>query len=293
MSAQGSTRSRSWFITINANYEVTFNALKKEKYRCLIIGAKELAPLTGHEHYHCFIYYDNAKTFSVMQKKLFGANIQVAKGTIEQIKAYCSKDGEFLFEDGEVPHQGSQRVIAAEVKKMTTEEVIETYGKSSLTMLKVRDLLNAKININDWHKEIKVVYITGPSGIGKSEKAKDIVIKYCEEKKIEPMINEVKCCNGYWNGVSEDTEIAIYDDFRDSSMVPSEFINFIDYNKHILNTKGAHVRNNYKLIIITSVQNPMEIYKNSMSYEAKEQWLRRMEIIDLTPNENLGDILSL
>lgn len=117
---------------------------------------KELAPLTGHEHYHCFIYYDNPKTFSSLQKRLFGANIQVAKGTVEQIKAYCSKDGKFLYEEGEVPHQGSQRVIASEVKKMTTEEVIETYGKSALTILKVRDLLNAKININDWHKEVKV-----------------------------------------------------------------------------------------------------------------------------------------
>lgn len=76
-------------------------------------------------------------------------------------------------------------------------------------------------------------------------------------------------------------------------MVPSEFINFIDYNKHILNTKGAHVRNNYSLIIITSVQSPMEIYKNSLSYESREQWLRRIKIIDLTPVETTEDILAL
>ena len=87
----------------------------------------------------------------------------------------------------------------------------------------------------------------------------------------------------FWNGTGS-AKIAIYDEFRDSSMKPSEFINFIDYNVHTLNIKGGSIINRYELIIITSVQNPKYIYSN-VGDEPRKQWLRRMEVIDMTPKE--------
>lgn len=50
---------------------------------------------------------------------------------------------------------------------------------------------------------------------------------------------EVKYSNGFWNGVSDGNGCAVYDDFRDSHISASEFINFIDYNVHNLNVKGG------------------------------------------------------
>lgn len=66
-------------------------------------------------------------------------------------------------------------------------------------------------------------------------------------------------------------------------MKPSEFINFIDYNKHQLNVKGSYKLNNYEFIIITSVQSPEEIYKN-IEGEPRTQWLRRMKRIHIMGN---------
>ena len=63
-------------------------------------------------------------------------------------------------------------------------------------------------------------------------------------------------------------------------MKPTELINFIDYNRHIMNVKGGSIRNNYKEIYITSLQNPEEIYKN-IPEETKKQWLRRIKKIIL------------
>lgn len=40
------------------------------------------------------------------------------------------------------------------------------------------------------------------------------------------------------------------------------------------------------MIIITSIQDPNEIYKN-MSDEPRKQWLRRIEIIQITNNDNI------
>ena len=62
----------------------------------------------------------------------------------------------------------------------------------------------------------------------------------------------------------------------------SEFINFIDYNKHNMNIKGGFIKNNYELIIITSIQDPHNIYNNIIdNEETREQILRRINIIDL------------
>ena len=71
------------------------------------------------------------------------------------------------------------------------------------------------------------------------------------------------------------------DDFRDSHMKPSEFINFIDYNIHNLNVKGGSVRNLYSTIIITSVQRLDCIYLNMANDEPRQQWERRIKVIDL------------
>ena len=90
--------------------------------------------------------------------------------------------------------------------------------------------------------------------------------------------DEVKHVNDFWDGVVDGEGTCVYDDWRDSHMKASEFINFIDYRSHNLNVKGGSVRNNYNLIIISTTQNPEMIY-NSLGDEPKKQWLRRMEII--------------
>lgn len=107
---------------------------------------------------------------------------------------------------------------------------------------------NNKIKVEEWHKEITVYYVCGPSGCGKSKWVRD----WCIEHQIEE-IEEIKCTNGYWNGIGDGHGVAVYDDFRDSHMSASEFINFIDYNVHNLNVKGGYVKNMYSTIIITSI----------------------------------------
>ena len=95
--------------------------------------------------------------------------------------------------------------------------------------------------------------------------------------------NEVKYVNGFWIGVDSTSmqEVALYDDFRDGHMFPSEFINFIDYNTHNMNIKNGHVKNMFKYILITSVQSPDELYAkfSENNTEPKKQWLRRLNHI--------------
>ena len=139
--------------------------------------------------------------------------------------------------------------------------------------------------LSSWSKfdDIKVFYICGDSGSGKSQMAKQIIKNYVE-KNPEANIDLIKYDNGFYNGATGKSEIGFYDEFRDSHMKASEFINLIDYNKHIMNIKGSQVMNNYKLIIITSLIHPKKIYCN-MTEEAREQWLRRIKIINTSTSD--------
>ena len=118
--------------------------------------------------------------------------------------------------------------------------------------------------------ELEVYYIYGPPASGKSKKALEIITKS------GLLFNPVKYVNNFWLCVSDKPVACLYDNFRDSHMPASEFINFIDYNKQVMNTKGGFIINNYRLIIITSVQSPTEIYQTMTSkfIEPQKQWLR-------------------
>ena len=88
-------------------------------------------------------------------------------------------------------------------------------------------------------------------------------------------------------GVSTQCDVCVYDEFKDQDIPCSEFINFIDYYKHTLNLKYRTCIDKYKIILITSIKNPKELYKKSSDNEESEQWLRRMK------SYKIDDILAM
>lgn len=272
-------RARSFQLTINQieKFENIKNYLTGLKTLDYIIACKETAPTTGHEHIHVYAHFRESRNISI--KKCCGAHIEICKGSPQQNIAYIRKDGNIIFEQGTEPHQGARTV--KELKQINNPD--ELNWNEYNTWSKIHQNMSNDIDIDSWNKDVKVYYIQGPSGIGKTEKAKQIVRENIE--KYGRKINRVKCENNFWIGVGEEAKIAIYDDFRDTHMKASEFINFIDYNKQIMNIKGGSKLNNYELIIITSVQNINDIYHN-MCGEPRKQWLRRIEVIDMYDYDN-------
>ncbi|KAG4098203.1 hypothetical protein H8356DRAFT_1674046 [Neocallimastix lanati (nom. inval.)] len=66
-------------------------------------------------------------------------------------------------------------------------------------------------------------------------------------------------------------------------MRSEEFINLIDYRVQNLNIKGGSAKNYYKLIIFTSVQKLSSIYRNVEDFERREQWERRINLVNIYP----------
>ena len=246
-------------------YLLHFNSLN------YLLASKEKAPTTEHEHIHCMAQFSSS--ISLDFDSLCGSHVDVCRGTPQQVKDYVSKDGEIIFETGSLRSTGRLSIKAVmEMKKEDRLSLPFVYYKNVKNLNEEDD---NKFTAENFFKQLEVIYIWGISGIGKSQKAREIIKERTGE---DTRFDCVKYENGFWLGVYGSTT-ALYDDFRDYQVRPSEFINFIDYGTHILNVKHGAIRNNYTLIIITSIQDPETLYSRSgydIDEEQKAQWLRRI-----------------
>lgn len=232
------------------------------------VAAKEEAPTTGKKHIHMFIQFN--KTTRLAIRKLEGAHVDKCFGSPQQNKDYVTKGGDVIWERGELKKKGA--VTISEVENMTSEQrkKLPLIYYKSIRELDAID--ECTLTTDKMFKNVKVYYISGRSGIGKTTFAKCLIGK-------RPF-SLVKYENGFWTGVNN-TEVALYDDWRDTHMKPSEFINFIDYNKQVMNIKHSFKLNTYTLIVITSILRLEDIYKGA-DFEYREQWTRRVKEIKMS-----------
>ena len=263
-------KSKGFLITLNQveRWEKLYSYLKSLKNLNYIIAAKEIAPKTGHEHIHCYTQF--LVPTSLSMKKTEGAHIDICRGSPQQNKKYVEKDGNVILEEGKIRLSGGLTI--SEVMEMSKSQRNNLPFVYYDKVLKLNENEDINIKADEYYKEVTVYFIWGDSGIGKTKKAFGLVAG--------GIFHEAKYQNGFWIGVADDENCrsVIYDDFRDSHMKPSEFINFIDYNVHNMNIKGGFIKNRYRLIIITSVQNPEELYEKftEENIEPKKQWMRRL-----------------
>jgi len=237
------------------------------------IAGKEKAPSTGHEHIHFFVQFKKNIRLSI--KRLCGCHVDKCFGTTEQNVAYVRKDGDIIWEEGNLKKQGFLSI--SDIKKMSCSDRdgLPAHYFNTVEKLFSKDVCN--LRPSDSFKKVKVYYISGRSGIGKTRFAHYLIGN--------EMYNVVKFENGFWMGITNQTRIALYDDWRDSHMDASEFLHFIDYNKQVMNVKGGFMLNNYTIIIITSILSLKTIYQDA-SLEDREQWTRRVEEIYLSVVSN-------
>lgn len=270
--AKTNTKSAKGFqLTINAIDTAgdVLNYLRGLHPNYLLAG-REKAPTTGHVHMHVYVQFQNNRRLSL--KKLLGAHVEKCLGSPEQNIKYIKKpDTEIIAEEG------APRLNYVPSIKEAQEMDSEKLGGLNLNFYNIAKKIEAEkkkyISPEEYYKTMEVFWIWGESGAGKTRWAIGDM-----KKAGVTRFNEVKYDGSFWHGVTEDCECCLYDDFRDNHMKPTELINFIDYNRHIMNVKGGSVRNNYTRIYITSLQSPESIYSKTPE-ESKKQWLRRIKEI--------------
>lgn len=118
---QSRLRSRSFQLTCNnlESYEASVNELKKSKTLDYIIACRELAPTTGHVHYHIYAHHYDARLLNI--GNLNGAHVEICRGNVQQNINYIKKDGEIVLEEGIVPIQTHLGI--ADLKKLNQKMI--------------------------------------------------------------------------------------------------------------------------------------------------------------------------
>lgn len=285
-------------MTTSKNFILTINPASLEFYEDIKEYLHSLKGLTYYlctehvgqeqQHYHVYVQYENSKKLSL--RRLHGAHVEKCFGSAQQNIKYCKAEDEkhlvagvsaiIIEEEGTPRLKGGDWTVGT-IKDLDSPDELPAVLYQTYKKIKSD---NKIVRARDFRKSIKVYWIQGPSGVGKTNKAIDLATEY--EDSHNTGTDFIKFVNGFYLGTSGNAKIAIYDDFRDSHMKPSEFINLIDYNKHWMNIKGDSKLNEYNIIIITSVQKFSKIYRN-VDDEPRFQWERRVEVIDMFPPERV------
>lgn len=283
MSSTSQIRSRGWCFTLNNPTEVDFAQLKTlETKSSYFIYGKEVGE-EGTPHLQGYIYFKSQRTLKSLKKQLSRAHLEVARGTPEQNKDYCSKDGD-VYEVGVCP-------IGAVGKKCTTEERIrknkrirdcdlnELVESGEISICQVPSLKKAKLILEEEKvkalqtDDVRGVWIYGPPGTGKTHYA-------VHEWPEAYMKNQNKWFDGYVG-----QKYIILDDL-DTDTLGHLLKRWLDKWQVTGEVKCGHVNLAHEKFIVTSNYTPEEIWKNDPTLAAAVR--RRCKMIHM-PVRNLGE----
>lgn len=267
-------RARAWCIT---SFQETVPDYNPKEMKYYIVGL-EKCPTTGRIHWQCYVYWKHMKSWKKMQEIFPKCWFRKCKGSAEQNRDYCSKEGNW-DEWGEIPMQGKRNDLIALKKEilennLTVDEICEAdpfvhhlYGRTLDRLESIK--LNKK-----WRTEMtKGYWIYGETGKGKSHK---VFENYHPDTHYVLNLRD----NGWWEKY-KGQENVIINDFR-GEIIYNDLLQLID--KWPYDVKKRNVGSIpfiSKNVYITSSLRPEEVYHNRNEKDSIKQLLRRIEIIKL------------
>jgi len=269
-SAPAGKRSRGWCFTVSNYTEddiVTVKALTHAS--AYVIAGYEVAPKTGTPHLQGYVYYDSARSFDSMRKRLPRAHLEPARGTGEQNKKYCSKGGLICIEEGVPPQQGARSDIESIYDMLrdgaSMRAVIET--DPSLQCIQVAEKY-LKYNEAPRTAAAEVYWYVGPPGAGKSYAARQWLGDDCHVAS--------RTTSKFWDGYDAHKGVLI-DDFRADWCKFVELLGILDEGPYAVEVKGGSRQFKPAKIAITCPYTPEELY--SACSENLEQLTGRLTAI--------------
>lgn len=166
--------SRRYCFTVNnpsdEDCECVYDLSTHKHHKYLIVGTEKGEE--GTPHLQCYVVFSSKVTFSAMKKLLPRAHIEVAKGTSEQNRDYCKKDGDFE-EFGDCPSEGGKQVQVADwdhMRRLAEQGKFEEIQSQYYVKYKnaFHSIFDDACNASECIVELDHLWITGATGIGKS-----------------------------------------------------------------------------------------------------------------------------
>lgn len=254
------SRGRAWCFTLNNYTEAEFETVKQADCRFLICG-REVGE-SGTPHLQGYVYFQNAVRLSSV-KALLGArmHLELAKGSVEQNIAYCSKDGNHI-QTGEAPMSNSEKgakekrryedawISAQEGKLEDIDADLRVRHYHTLKRIHLDKI--AERDLEDTTAQMHWYY--GPAGTGKSRKARE-----------EMPEAYLKMCNKWWDGYVDQPDVLI-DDFDIAHQVLAHHLKiWADRYPFMAEIKGGSKKIRPTRIIVTSNYHPKDIWMETNS----------------------------
>lgn len=283
---------RAFVFTINNwTEELLCSCLEVlDKARYSIIGF-EIAPTTGTKHIQGYVYFKNGILFKTFCKRMKHGRCEIARGTAEQNRVYCSKDGEYN-EFGTMPMQGSRTDL-----QHFKDDILDGHNQDSLLENHTDSFAHfdrfyqrcRNIHLKKIAQEIntpEIIVLIGEPGCGKTrhiydtEKLEDIY-------KLE--VGDGSSGSLFWNGYDGEPVILI-DDFHNNIKL-DYMLRLLDRYPMQLNTKGGYTWKCAKKIYITSnidinnwYPNCPDIHKRALRRRITEIKYLQQELAQSTPH---------
>lgn len=215
----------------------------------------------GTPHLQGFVYFRQQVAFSTVLRMLPEAHFEIARGSVDDNVAYCSKDG-IWEEEGERPVQGkrsdllevAQAVRDGRSIKAIAEDYSSAYIRYNRGILALKRVLSPPRN---WQMEI--IVIVGPTRTGKSLAASSLGGRHIE--------NGVEVENGvYWKPPGEwwddyDGEhTVVWDEFSGASCAFRTLLRILDAYPLLVPIKGGFAQFRSRRVVFTSNIDPSEWY---------------------------------
>lgn len=244
------TRSRGFCFTDFKLDEGAYTKWKGEaKY--IIIG-REVCPESKRDHWQGSVWFQNPRSLDSVRKELPGRHLEACRGTPEQNKKYCEKDGNLVFEVGVPPQQGKRSDLEAAALLIQNGSTMKEIASSFPTQFirygrGMRDLQATLHPQQSRTWKTKVICLWGETGTGKTRQA------------VEAGATIVTYSNGKWLNYSNE-ETVLFDDFDPETMTREYFLKLTDRYGFVVDVKYGEKQWNPKTIYITSNTDPRSWY---------------------------------
>jgi len=272
----GDRRSRGWLFTefkIERLEKISLwldEMVKKNKITYAIIGM-ETCPSTEKDHLQGYVHYTNAHMVDELCELMPNTNMRPADGSPYDNFKYCSEDGEFE-EWGTRPKGKGKRTDIQLVREtlLRGDPISKVWMETSSYQALRFGEAGLKYLPAPVREQVEVIWIWGPTGVGKTR----LAISICEDAK-EPFWMSSKNLK-WWDGYT-DEKYVIFDDFRKDFCTFHELLRILDRYPFRVEVKGGSTWLNARTIIITSCFHPLEVYETR---EDLQQLIRRISHIE-------------
>lgn len=243
-------------------------------------------------HTHVYMAFQNAKEFTAIQRRFYGAHIELARGSHQENRDYIRKEGKWkddakhetnlpntFEESGELPEKPnrkakqSEEILAMLEAGATNAEIIREFP-SALNHLPRLDQARQMLLEERYRKEFRqlhVCYIYGKAGVGKT---RGVMEQYGYEN-----VFRVTDYNHPFDGYAGE-DVLLLDEFR-SSLPFSLVLNVLDGYPLMLPCRYAKRVACYTKVYIVSNIPPEKQYPNIQidEPESYQAFLRRIHDI--------------